>query len=259
MLVNNDIGKLKFVIAGYDIPAIYVIQKLFSYRVKPEQILLITHKEDSRNISLISFARLRKLEILFFDAKSKELLEKYTSFAPDILFSIHFRERIPGSFLKVPRLGAINLHPSLLPSYRGTNSIPWQIINGEAVTGYTWHYMDEHFDTGDILLQEKIDITSDETAFSLFHKQIITSIGKFDEVLQMVYSGYVGVKQSKLNESYYKRSLPFNGIIDKNWEIDKIDRFIRAMYFPPFSPALVELDGNKYEVTDIQMYKNIIK
>jgi methionyl-tRNA formyltransferase len=184
MFIDNDIKKMKFVIAGYDLPAVYAIQQLFSQVVKPEQILLITHQEDARNITLLSFARLRKIEILFFDPNSKELLEKYKSFKPDILFSIHFREKIPNKFLQVPKFGAVNIHPSLLPSYRGTNSIPWQIINGENITGYSWHYMDEHFDTGNIILQEKINITSDETAFSLFHKQIILSVGKFIEEVE---------------------------------------------------------------------------
>ena len=69
--------------------------------------------------------------------------------------------------LAVPRLGAINVHPSLLPKYRGAAPIPWAIANGETETGVTVQFMSERMDAGDIILAEREPIDPEDTAATL--------------------------------------------------------------------------------------------
>ena len=76
---------------------------------------------------------------------------------------------IPEKILSISNLGGVNLHPSLLPKYRGAFSCPWAIINGEKTTGITYHYMNKKFDDGNIILQKSVKITKEETAFSLYN------------------------------------------------------------------------------------------
>jgi methionyl-tRNA formyltransferase len=86
---------------------------------------------------------------------------------PDFLFSFYFREMIQARFLDLPRLGAYNLHGSLLPHYRGRAPINWVLVKGESRTGITLHAMTPKPDDGDILGQTVLPIAWDETALSL--------------------------------------------------------------------------------------------
>jgi len=86
---------------------------------------------------------------------------------PDFLFSFYFREMIQARFLDLPRLGAYNLHGSLLPHYRGRAPINWVLVRGEAQTGITLHAMTPKPDDGDILGRTALPIAWDETALSL--------------------------------------------------------------------------------------------
>jgi methionyl-tRNA formyltransferase len=87
--------------------------------------------------------------------------------APDFLFSFYFREMIQQRFLDLPRLGAYNLHGSLLPAYRGRAPINWVLVKGESQTGITLHAMTAKPDDGDIIGQTPLPIAWDETALSL--------------------------------------------------------------------------------------------
>lgn len=86
---------------------------------------------------------------------------------PDLFVVVAYGQILPKSLLEIPWHGAINVHASLLPKYRGAAPIPWPILKGESVTGVTTMLMDEGMDTGGMLLQETLSITPDDTAGSL--------------------------------------------------------------------------------------------
>ncbi|GLH73930.1 formyltransferase [Geothrix limicola] len=89
---------------------------------------------------------------------------------PDFLFSFYFREMIQARFLEIPRLGAYNLHGSLLPKYRGRAPLNWVLVKGETETGITLHAMTPKPDDGHIVAQARLPIAWDETALSLTDK-----------------------------------------------------------------------------------------
>ncbi|MCZ6801791.1 MAG: methionyl-tRNA formyltransferase [Nitrospirae bacterium] len=99
--------------------------------------------------------------------KALEFLECLEAWNPDVIVVTAFGRILPKAILDVPRQGCVNVHGSLLPAYRGAAPIQWAIINGETQTGITTMFMDEGMDTGDILLQEQVDIHVDETAGEL--------------------------------------------------------------------------------------------
>ena len=100
------------------------------------------------------------------DLGSIEFADGLAALQPD-LFAVVAFSILPARLLAIPRLGAINLHPSLLPAYRGAAPIIWAVINGESATGITTFYLSARVDAGDILLQEKVAIDPDETAGEL--------------------------------------------------------------------------------------------
>jgi methionyl-tRNA formyltransferase len=237
-------------------PAEYAIHELFGFGIDPEQLLVLTHAADERNSGLVSQANLRGVPVCMDTASSENAIGRVLEHRPDIVMSMHYRARIPGRILSAARLGTFNLHPSLLPRYRGTNSVPWAIVNGETTTGFSFHTMTEEFDAGLILLQEELKIEPWDTAFSLFHRQITSAMPRIRDVVRMVAAGETGVPQ-RGESSYYPRGVPYGGNIDPAWDDAQVERFVRAMYFPPFEPARLTVDGKVNLVPTMEVYRNI--
>jgi methionyl-tRNA formyltransferase len=254
--MTTAIASNRYLIAGYGLPAEFGVMTLFGLGVPPQQIAILTHPDDARNRGLHAIAALRDIPLWEHPAKAPTSLEWAEGFGPDILLSLHYRNLIPKQILELAGLGAVNLHPSLLPNYRGTNSVSWVIINGETETGFTFHRMDEKFDTGPILLQERIPIRPDDTAFSLFHRQIVRAMARLETVIDQVVKGDCGQVQPE-GGSYFPRALPHQGLIDTNWSSERIERFIRAMYFPPLDPASVMKDRAIYPVRSLEEYNRL--
>ncbi|WP_424629449.1 formyltransferase family protein [Bradyrhizobium sp. SYSU BS000235] len=247
-------AELKFLVAGYGMPAEFTVNTLFGLGVLPGRIAILTHPPDARNHGLHALAALRRVSLYEEPAKAPASIAWVKAFRPDVLLSMHYRCLIPKAMLDLAPLGGVNLHPSLLPNYRGTNSVAWVLINGETETGFTFHRMDEEFDTGPILLQEKLAISPNDTAFSLFHRQIVRAMARLEAVIERVVADDPGSVQPP-GGSYFPRALPFGGMIDASWPIDKIERFIRAMYFPPFPPARMMKDGKAHDVARLEDYE----
>ena len=157
-------------------------------------------------------------------------------FQPDMIISIYYRYIISREVINIVNGKIFNLHPSLLPEYKGTSSITWAMINQEQELGYTYHYINEKIDEGDIILQKKLPIYDWETQQSLYYSVMFEAMNDFKNVFDLVKKGYEGEKQPKGGQ-YYPRKVPFDGKIDPNWSEEKIESFIRAMTFPPLPSA----------------------
>lgn len=118
-----------------------------------------------------NFVKSKSLNFIEYENLSDEsFIETIKKLAPDIAVVCSFNNKIPPSFINVIKDGIINIHPSLLPKYRGGNPYSRVIMNGEEKTGVTLHYISEDFDKGDVIVQEECEITPNETMGTLFHK-----------------------------------------------------------------------------------------
>ncbi len=99
--------------------------------------------------------------------RDEAVLRELASMAPDLLAVVAYGRLVPPALLRLPRLGSINLHPSLLPAYRGAAPIQRAIAAGEARTGVTVMYLSEELDAGDIILQGEVEISPEESAGEL--------------------------------------------------------------------------------------------
>ncbi len=153
--------------------------------------------------------------------------------APDFIFSFYYRNMLSEEILAVPAKGALNLHGSLLPKYRGRVPINWAIINGEKETGVTLHYMTRKADAGDIVDQEKIAITNDDTAKTLFCKAEKAAALMLDRALPLLKAGNAPrIPQDDSKATTFGGRKPADGQIDWSKSADEIRNLIRAVTLP---------------------------
>jgi methionyl-tRNA formyltransferase len=165
--------------------------------------------------------------------------------APDLVLSVFFRELLPGEVLAASRIAALNLHPSLLPAYRGRAPINWVLVNGEDTTGITLHHMVERADAGDIVAQRAVAVAPRETALSLYHKLEAEGVALLAETLPLVAAGRAARQpQDEARASYFGRRRPEDGRIDWSWPARRIDCLVRAVA-PPWPGAIAEIEGRR--------------
>jgi methionyl-tRNA formyltransferase len=128
---------------------------------------------------------LRQPEKIKTEAFTREL----AALAPDVLVVVAFGRILPRALLDLPRLGAVNIHGSLLPRYRGAAPIQWAVINGEALTGVTAMLMDEGLDTGPILCSREVPIRPDDTSATLHDRLSVAGAGLLIEALEGLATG----------------------------------------------------------------------
>lgn len=188
---------------------------------------------------------------------NKEALTLATGFAPDIIVSASYRKKLPSSILGLCP-DSINFHPSLLPKHRGCWSGFWAIFEGDAETGVTCHRMLEEFDEGAILHQERVPILPIDTSVSLYKRLLPVTAACARHVLGLYFAGGLPTGREQTGSaSYHFRMLPFDGIIQPEWPADQVDRFIRAMYFPPFDGAAVLINGQRIFVNSFEDYSRL--
>lgn len=160
-------------------------------------------------------------------------ISKIGELKPDMIFSFYFRKIIAGDILAIPKLGAFNLHGSLLPRYRGRCPANWVIINGEKQTGVTLHYMIDKPDAGDIVGQKEVVIDCKDTAKTLYDKLCIAAALLLDELLPRMKSGDIPHnKQNLAAGSYFGGRKPEDGRIDWNKSATEIYNLIRGVTMP---------------------------
>jgi len=160
-------------------------------------------------------------------------LERIRSMEPDFLFSFFYRDLISQPLLDIPKTAALNLHPSLLPKYRGRAPINWVLVNGEQETGLTLHHMTPRPDDGDIVAQASLEIGTDDTAKTLHQRLESLATELLDESLPDIAAGKVkGAAQDEDLATYFGRRCPEDGEIDWTKSATEIRNLCRAVTLP---------------------------
>jgi methionyl-tRNA formyltransferase len=163
-------------------------------------------------------------------ANTPEFIKVIEKIKPDFIVVVAFGQKLNNEILSLPGFGCINLHASLLPRYRGASPINQAIINGDKYTGVTTMFMDEGLDTGDILLQEKVEINNNETAGDLHDKLANVGAGLLLRTLLEVKKGTVkGKKQDDKLATYTYKMKKEMGKINWNSSADVIFNLIRGV------------------------------
>ena len=187
------------------------------------------------NISYRAFKNFsldKKLNFLEFENSPNEekFIEKIKSINADIGVVCSYNIKLSSDFLKTTKQGFINCHPSLLPDYRGGMPYFHIIKNNEKKSGITLHFMDENFDTGDIIYQESFEISPFETMGTLFNKTNFMISDALCKTLKNIENNEKIERISQNKTTKFKKAPIVNGYFKINWNstIDDIDALIRA-------------------------------
>lgn len=222
-----------------------------NYEVK----YILTHREE-KDESVDAYAKKIKIPYSYGDLRKNidlkdqiiKILEKEKI---DYVISINYRYIIPKEIFSKVEF-PLNIHGSLLPQYRGRTPHVWNIINGEKITGITCHKIEETVDTGDIILQEKIEIKEEWTGNDLLKQMqekypilLLKSLSKIER-------GEKLLKQEEEHATYFGKRIPEMGYISFYNSYEKIYNFIRAQAYPYPGAYYYLENGNKIIIDKIK-------
>ena len=179
--------------------------------------------------------------------KSEEFQTALKSLNANLQIVVAFR-MLPKAVWQMPQFGTFNLHASLLPEYRGAAPIHWAIINGETKTGATTFFIDDKIDTGEIILQEEIDIADDEIVGTLHDKLMFLGAKLVSKTIDLIKEGDIAtIKQPELEEKSASKLNPENCKIDWSDSLDNIYNKIRGLN--PFPAAWTLINNDDEEIS----------
>jgi methionyl-tRNA formyltransferase len=212
--------------------------------------LVVTHQDDpNENVWFGSVAKLCEDEKIPYITPSAnqlmDLVPQIQKLAPDYLFSFYYRHMIPAEILACAKIGALNMHGSLLPRYRGRAPVNWAILHGETETGATLHMMEAKPDAGDIVGQSAVSIGPDETATDVFSKVSLAAVSVMNRVLPELVQGHIPRKPNNLAQgSYFGGRKPADGQILWHQTAQQVHNLVRAVA-PPYPGAFTDWQGQR--------------
>ncbi len=237
----------KIVVCAYHNVGYRCLEELL--RQGAEVALVFTH-EDSPTEE-IWFASVRELAqrhgipYVTSDINEPANVARLRELAPDFILSFYYRNMIKPEVLEIPGKGALNLHGSYLPRYRGRVPVNWAVINGETETGATLHYMVEKPDAGDIVDRERVEILFTDTAFDVFNKVTDAAVKVIARAWPLLRDGKAPRIPMDLKAgSYFGGRKPADGLIDWTQSAVRIYNLIRGVTHP-YPGAFTHLDGRK--------------
>lgn len=243
---------MRLIFMGYHNIGYVCLQALIEHcRTFGDEIAaVVTHADDPREN--IWFASVRELAFKNHlpvyqpdNPNDPAFVAAMARLQPDFLFSCYYRHMLKQPLLDLPRLGALNLHGSLLPRYRGRCPVNWVLIHGETETGVTLHYMVEKPDKGEIVAQKKVPITPEDTALTLFARMTAAAGELMAEIYPALRAGTAPrMAQDQSQASYFGGRGPEDGRIDWQKGAEEIYNLVRAVTHP-YPGAFTSLKGRK--------------
>jgi len=227
----------------------YLIANAIDLNINIVAVLTNDRKISDTDKSILELVSTHQIQVL---SHANQLLELETI---DFLISIQYHEILLQKHIDSAKKLAINLHMAPVPEYRGCNQFSFAIIDKAKEFGTTLHVLEAGIDSGNILFEKRFPITENETVVSLHKKTTEESIALFENSISDILTG----NYSRTPQKSFKNIRPFgfhlrneiNDIkqIDLSWEDEKIDRYIRATYFPPFEPPYAIKNGERIELS----------
>jgi methionyl-tRNA formyltransferase len=187
------------------------------------------------------------------DANTPELERAVGDARPDFIFSFYYRSMLGPRLLSAAKRGALNMHGSLLPRYRGRAPVNWAILQGERETGATLHYMVERADAGEIVDQLAVPILHDDDAREVFAKVTVAAETVLARSLPGLIAGTAPKRPQPIEPGqYFGRRRPEDGRIDWTRPAEQIHNLVRAVA-PPFPGAFTEVRGQRWWIHETRV------
>ncbi len=237
---------MKAIVLGYHTMGCLGLEALIDHGFEVSAVF--THRDDPREEvwwrSLAETAGALGIPVNYpEDMRAPEVAGRIAEAAPDFLFSFYFRFMVPPAILELAPRGALNLHGSLLPRYRGRAPVNWVLVNGEEETGVSLHYMVAKPDAGDLVDQERVAIAPLDTAYTLYGKLEAAARRLLDRTLPALVAGTARATPLDLAAgSYFGGRKPADGEVDWRWPAQRIFDLVRAVTHP-YPGAFTSLGG----------------
>jgi methionyl-tRNA formyltransferase len=244
------------VVFAYSEVGVRCIRELLAQGIKIP--LLFSHADDPGESqwfgSVAQLAQEQGLNVVTPDSPNSSAWQRQgAAIRPDFVFSFYYRHMLDKAWLALPRLGALNIHGSLLPKYRGRAPVHWAIIHGETLTGASLHYMVEKPDAGALVDQEAVPILENDTALEVSLKVAGAAATVLRRSLPLLILGKAASHPLDLSKgSYYGRRRPEDGRIDWHRGARAIHDLVRAVA-PPFPGAFTEINGCRLGVLETRL------
>ena len=220
-------------------------------------IVFTSERKSDKNLpykSIISYCKKKKINFKNSKKLGNKEINLIKKAKPDIIFSIYYRYFIPIEILNIPTIGSYNIHPSLLPLYKGSTPTAWAIINNENYFGITVHKLTKNLDSGDIYYQKKIPIKKNETGFELNNRAMTIGL----KILKNNFKKLINKKliPSKQNSkgTFYKKIPSSNQI---NWATESQSIFNKfRVYAHPFSGSFSKIKNRKIHINCLKILNN---
>jgi len=241
MLANIILGALE---AGAEIVGVFRYEQTCGSKFK---LFLQDFFKPSPEVTLIK--KLKLTQIRMDSANSEYFQRLLINLNPDLMLVGTWREKISPQTFNIPSIATVNVHPSLLPKYRGPNPYMQTILHGEKYSGVTLHLMNEEYDAGAILKQEKIMISDNDTAKDLRIRTVHEARRLVTELINDLNErALVPVEQDEKQATYFPNVTADEMMLDfKIQTADEISRIIRGLH--PFLPAYIT-HNDKFFIVD---------
>ncbi len=192
------------------------------------------------------------------DANTPDLARRIGELQPDFLFSFYYRSMLGAPLLRAARRGALNMHGSLLPKYRGRAPVNWAVLRGERESGATLHYMVERADAGDIVDSQAVPILLDDDAREVFAKVTVAAETVLARSLPGLIAGSAPRRpQPIVPGEYFGRRRPEDGRLDWSRTAFEIHNLVRAVA-PPFPGAFGNVGGERWQIDRTRLAPEIV-
>ena len=232
---------LKLVAEKTDLKAIFTKEDKPNSRGNKIVINPIKQYGLENNIEIIQPKKLR----------DEEIINKIKEINPDLIVVVAYGKIIPKSIIDIPKYGIINVHSSLLPKYRGASPIHSAILNGDRETGVSIMYIEEELDSGAVILQEKCEISDEDTLGSLHDRLKIIGADALGKVLDLIETRKVSaVPQEHDKATFVKPISKEEEKIDWTKPKEEIHNKVRGLN--PFPGAYTSFNGEIIKIYEVE-------
>lgn len=183
--------------------------------------------------------------------KGVEVVEQLAGFHPDVIVVAAFGQILPQSVLDVPRYGCVNIHPSLLPRFRGASPVAAAILAGDEFTGVSVMLMDKGLDTGPVLTRAQIQISRQDTTGSLTGKLSLLGAQLLLEVLPRWARGEITPQPQNEAEATYSATFS-KGEGEIDWQMSAVDIWRRVRAFHPWPGSFTRWRGKQLKIIEAE-------
>lgn len=210
---------------------------------------VVAHPQDPedgvRYKSLYEFSLNKGLRVIRGKAQDKSVIDFCLEVKPQLIWVTDYRYLLSNTLINIPSLGAVNIHPSLLPRYRGRASLNWALINGEKEIGLTGHFIDQGTDTGDIIFQKRLEIKENENIGDILDRLIPEYEFITKKIIGLFKANAINrIKQDNSKATIYPARKPCDGLIKWTENVRDINNLVRAVA-KPYPGAFTYLDDKK--------------